>query len=84
MGDLGNPKWQLVVCVLVAFVILYIALFRGVKSLGKVVWFTAIAPYVILTILLIRGLLLPGAAQGVQYYLRPDLHKLLDTQVNKV
>ncbi|CAL1274531.1 unnamed protein product [Larinioides sclopetarius] len=81
MGDLGAPKWQLVVCVLVAFVILYIALFRGVKSLGKVVWFTAIAPYVILTILLIRGLLLPGAVQGVQYYLRPDLHKLLDTQV---
>ncbi|KAG8202006.1 hypothetical protein JTE90_010377 [Oedothorax gibbosus] len=81
MDDLGTPKWQLVVCVLVAFIILYIALFRGVKSLGKVVWFTAIAPYVILTMLLIRGLLLPGAAQGVQYYLRPDLHKLLDTQV---
>lgn len=47
----------------------------------QVVWVTATAPYVILTLLLLRGVLLPGAGQGVQYYLQPNVNKLLDTQV---
>lgn len=46
------------------------------------VWVTATAPYVILTILLIRGTFLPGALQGIQYYLNPDVSKLLNSQVN--
>lgn len=81
MDDLGAPKWQLVLCVFSVFLILYFALFKGVKSSGKVVWVTATAPYVILTILLIRGAFLPGAGKGVQYYLRPDIMKLLHSQV---
>lgn len=79
--DLGAPKWQLLLCVFSVFVILYFALFKGVKSSGKVVWVTATAPYVILTILLCRGAFLPGAAQGIMYYLRPDISRLLHSQV---
>ena len=48
---------------------LYFSLFKGVKSSGKVVWVTAIAPYILLSILLIRGIMLPGAIDGIQYYL---------------
>ncbi|XP_003738199.2 sodium-dependent noradrenaline transporter-like [Galendromus occidentalis] len=81
MHDLGVPKWQLVVCVFFVFCILYVALCKGVNSSGKVVWFTATAPYVILTILLIRGVFLPGADEGVLYYLRPDVSKLYDSKV---
>nr|AGY96957.1 high-affinity octopamine transporter protein 1 [Limulus polyphemus] len=79
--DLGAPRWQLVICVFIVFLILYLSLFKGVKSSGKVVWVTATAPYIILTILLLRGVLLPGAINGMNYYLRPDVHKLLDSQV---
>ncbi|XP_064467217.1 sodium-dependent noradrenaline transporter-like [Ornithodoros turicata] len=81
MHDLGVPKWQLVLCVFLVFVILYLALFKGVSSSGKVVWVTATAPYIILTLLLLRGVLLPGAGQGVMYYLQPNVGKLLETQV---
>lgn len=49
---------------------------------GKVVWITATMPYVVLTILLIRGLMLPGALSGISYYLHPELKKLKETQVN--
>jgi hypothetical protein len=54
---------------------------RCVSSLGKVVWATATLPYVVLTILLIRGLMLPGAIGGIVYYLKPEMDRLSDTQV---
>ncbi|GLD61220.1 uncharacterized protein AKAME5_001306300 [Lates japonicus] len=40
----------------------------------------AVFPYVMLAILLVRGLTLPGALQGV-YYLYPDPYRLVDLQV---
>ncbi len=48
---------------------------------GKVVWVTATMPYVLLTILLVRGVLLPGAAEGIKFYLVPKLSRLADSTV---
>ncbi|CAG5055151.1 unnamed protein product [Parnassius apollo] len=81
LNDLGLPKWQLVACLGVVYITLYLSLFKGVKSSGKVVWMTATMPYVVLSILLARGLLLPGATRGIAYYLQPELSRLKDTQV---
>ena len=61
LTDMGSLRPELVGCCFSVFVMLYFSLFKGVKSSGKVVWITALAPYVILTIFLIRGLFLPGA-----------------------
>lgn len=49
---------------------------------GLVVWATATLPYVVLTILLIRGIMLPGALKGIKYYLSPQLSRLTDTRVS--
>ena len=38
-------------------------------------------PYVVLTILLVRGLMLEGATDGIKFYLHVDWKKLLDTGV---
>lgn len=84
LHEMGYPKWQLVVCILLVYTMLYVSLFKGVKSSGKVVWATATLPYVVLTILLIRGLMLPGAASGISYYLKPELSKLRETQVSNI
>uniref|UniRef100_H2XLV6 Uncharacterized protein n=2 Tax=Ciona intestinalis TaxID=7719 RepID=H2XLV6_CIOIN len=48
-------------------------------------YFTALFPYVVLLILLIRGATLEGAYDGVQYYIgsQSDLSKLQDAEVWK-
>jgi len=48
----------------------------------QVVYFTALFPYFLLTVLLIRGVTLPGAAEGIAFYLTPDLSRLRDPEVS--
>ena len=52
--------------------------------MGKAVYFTAIFPYVILTVLLCFGLSLDGAVAGILYYVTPRLDRLTDVQVDKI
>ncbi|XP_075888309.1 sodium- and chloride-dependent GABA transporter 2-like [Nelusetta ayraudi] len=79
--EVGSVKWELLLCLLACWVACYFCIWKGVRSTGKVVYFTAVFPYVMLAILLVRGLTLPGAWQGVVYYLYPDVSRLADPQV---
>ncbi|XP_023333623.1 sodium-dependent dopamine transporter isoform X2 [Eurytemora carolleeae] len=79
--DLGVPQWQLILCIGAVYCLLYLSLFKGVKSSGKVVWLTATMPYVVLSILLVRGLMLDGAMDGISFYLSVDWKKLREPQV---
>ena len=36
LGDLGNIKWSIALCLLAVFVIVYFSLWKGIKSSGKV------------------------------------------------
>ncbi|XP_067864349.1 solute carrier family 6 member 4a [Heptranchias perlo] len=81
LEDLGGISWQLALCLLFIFVVVYFSIWKGVKTSGKVVWVTATFPYVVLFILLVRGATLPGAWRGLLFYLKPEWSKLLTTQV---
>nr|CAI5828187.1 unnamed protein product [Callosobruchus analis] len=81
LNRMGPIKPALAMCVFAVFVLVYFSLWKGVRSTGKAVWITALAPYVVLIILLARGVTLPGAADGIRYYLTPDWNKLYNTKV---
>ena len=53
----------------------------GPQSTGKAAYFTAIFPYIVLFILLGRGLSLPGWRKGIEFFLIPKWHKLLEPGV---
>ncbi|XP_073342554.1 sodium- and chloride-dependent transporter XTRP3-like [Pagrus major] len=65
-------------CLVLAWMITYLFIVRGVKSTGKVVYFTATFPYVVLFIYLIRGITLHGAVNGVKYMFIPKMEQLAD------
>ncbi|KAG7247759.1 hypothetical protein CRUP_001009, partial [Coryphaenoides rupestris] len=81
LHQLGSVSWQLALCLLFIFTIVYFSIWKGVKTSGKVVWVTATFPYLVLLVLLVRGATLPGAWRGVIFYLKPDWGKLLSTTV---
>ncbi|XP_006631949.2 sodium-dependent proline transporter isoform X1 [Lepisosteus oculatus] len=81
IGSPGGIRWNLCLCLLLAWIIVYLCILKGVKSSGKVVYFTATFPYVILVMLLIRGVTLDGAWKGIKFYLTPQFDHLLTSKV---
>ncbi|XP_077996327.1 sodium-dependent serotonin transporter-like [Glandiceps talaboti] len=81
IDDVGSIRWQLAICLMAVFIVVYFSLWKGIKGSGKVVWVTATAPYMILSILLVRGATLPGSTEGILYYITPRWEPLLDTAV---
>ncbi|XP_028261202.1 sodium- and chloride-dependent GABA transporter 2-like [Parambassis ranga] len=78
---LGNIQWDLCLCLLLAWVICYFCVWKGVRSTGKATYFTATFPIFMLAVLCIRGMTLPGALHGIKYFLYPNPTRLADPQV---
>ncbi|XP_044886945.1 sodium- and chloride-dependent neutral and basic amino acid transporter B(0+)-like isoform X2 [Mauremys mutica] len=85
LDETGEIVWYLALCLLLSWLIVGAALFKGIKSSGKVVYFTALFPYVVLVILLVRGATLEGARNGIEYYIgtQSNFTKLMEAEVWK-
>uniref|UniRef100_A0A3P8VC00 Transporter n=1 Tax=Cynoglossus semilaevis TaxID=244447 RepID=A0A3P8VC00_CYNSE len=81
IDQLGSVRWDLSLSLLVSWVCCYFCIWKGIKSSGKVTYVTATFPYLMLLVLLIRGLTLPGAWDGISFYLYPDFNRLANFEV---
>ncbi|XP_071516724.1 sodium- and chloride-dependent betaine transporter-like [Panulirus ornatus] len=80
--DMGAMRWELVGWLALSCVIVGACLAKGIRTTGKIVYFTALFPYVILLILLIRGVTLDGAYEGIEFYLlKPNMTRLGEVEV---
>jgi len=87
IGDTGSPlviggiSIPILLGLVAVWVGIFLILYKGVKRIGKIVALTVPIPTILLIILTIRGLTLPGAMEGISYYLTPDFSKLGDVNV---
>lgn len=78
---LKSISWKLVLCLLLTWIIVYISVVQGVDSLGRMSYFTACFPYIVITALLIVACLEPGADKGIVYFFKPKWEQLLNIKV---
>lgn len=82
-GTLGGISMPLMIGLAVTWGLVYLCIRKGVQSVGKVVLVTVPLPFLLLAILVIRGLTLDGAIDGLRLYLEPDFSKLANINVWK-
>ncbi|QSZ67430.1 sodium-dependent transporter [Methanofollis aquaemaris] len=80
-GILGDVNWLIVAGAAVAWLWIYVAVIRGVRSVEKMAYVTVVLPWLLILLFVVRGITLPGAMDGIAYYLTPDFSVLLDPQV---
>ncbi len=78
---MGEIQWHLFATLIAAWILVYLVIYRGIHQSGKIIWFTAIFPYVILVILFGYGISLSGAKEGILFYLTPKWHMLKEAKV---
>ncbi|CAO1389921.1 unnamed protein product [Diamesa hyperborea] len=81
MDDNGGFKWWIVLCLMLSWTIVFFIVMKGIQSSGKVVYFTSLFPYVVLTIFFIRGITLRGAGAGLMHMYTPKMEMLLKPTV---
>ena len=87
LGDTGSPlvlggiSLPILLGLIAVWLSIFLILYKGVKRIGKIVALTVPIPTILLIILTIRGLTLPGAMDGISYYLTPDFSRLGDVNV---
>lgn len=80
-GVLGGLQWPIVGFLALTWIVVFLIVFKGASVIGKVAVWTVTIPWALLVVLLIRGLTLPGAVTGLEYYLSPDFSQLTNVEV---
>ncbi|XP_028156887.1 sodium- and chloride-dependent GABA transporter ine isoform X1 [Ostrinia furnacalis] len=68
----GGMRWELAACLVCAWVLVYFALWKSIKSSAKVRYITTTLPFLLIIVFLGRSLTLDGADVGLRYFFKPD------------
>jgi SNF family Na+-dependent transporter len=61
------------IALIVTWAITYLCVWKGVKSSSYVVWFTVPGPIIFIFIMVMNGLCLPNADEGIRMYLKGEI-----------
>ncbi|XP_018302384.1 LOW QUALITY PROTEIN: sodium- and chloride-dependent GABA transporter 1 [Mycetomoellerius zeteki] len=62
--SIGKIQWELLGCLVIGWMLVYFIIRRGLHQSGKIIWFSALFPYVVLFILMLSpGPWIDGATQ---------------------
>lgn len=76
IDHMGSMKPHLIICLAISWVLVFAGLSAGTKSLGKISYFTALFPYLMLTVLIVKGAMLEGSLDGIIHYIQPNFDRL--------
>jgi len=79
--QIGGIQWMIILGLVLTWICVIVSIWKGPKTVGKVVYFTVTIPWIILVVFVIRGITLPGAIEGLKFYLTPNFHALLNYKV---
>uniref|UniRef100_V5I972 Transporter n=1 Tax=Anoplophora glabripennis TaxID=217634 RepID=V5I972_ANOGL len=77
LTNIGGLQYGLFACLFLGWVLVYLIIRKGLHQSGKIIWFTALSPYVILAVMVVRAVTLEGAGSGLLCYITPRWDALL-------
>ena len=81
ISETGTLVPKLVLYLVLSYIIIYFSTWKGLRGSSVILYVTVPLPYIMLTILLIRGITLPGASIGLKFLFYPDWSKLSNLKV---
>jgi NSS family neurotransmitter:Na+ symporter len=79
-GSLGGVNVAILAGLLASWAIVYLAVRRGTDVLGRLMKVLVPLPVILILIMIVRGVTLDGAAEGLRYYLTPQFGALLKAE----
>jgi len=81
VDSIGTIVPAVFIGLLISWILIYFCVWKGVRSVSKVVMWTVPLPIILLFVLLIRVFTLDGAMIGIVEYITPDFSALFDSEV---
>lgn len=79
--NLGKLQVPVIIGLILSWVWIILSIWKGAKTVGKVVFVTVTLPWLLLIVFVVRGVFLPGAIEGIKYYLIPNFSMLLNFEI---
>lgn len=77
----GALRWELVACLITAWILVYFSVWKSIKSSAQVRYLTATLPFLLIVVFLARSLTLEGAEKGLRFFFHPRWELLGDAKV---
>ncbi|HOY65060.1 MAG: Sodium:neurotransmitter symporter family protein [bacterium ADurb.Bin236] len=81
IGEIGGIVPIALFGLFLCWLCVFFCIYKGVETVGKVVLLTVPVPIVLLVIFIVRGVTLPGAVEGLKFFLTPDFSALANPKV---